>query len=396
LTTKSRSAPTASGAAAKSSPRHPRQAHPLAKAVHDVLRGASTADRRHVLMAARGCLVKSRPETVQICVNAMHATLGSEGRRSRGAYDRWRQEQLVPSEWPSSQLIANTFGSWARAKEVAGEASLADVMARRLVENGRALSREEILAGMKLYAETGDPLTLTSYIGWARREMQREGRQLDRFARSAPSINRVFGSWGNLIIEAGLAERLVAERRPGYEPSGNLGDYTVDCVKHWLTEAAPECGGRLMTMGRYDRWASTRTSAALKDGRRLVIPRSATAMRYFESWPHALAAVGLISEEEACERQGRRGRFKSKGFLAEKLAEALQELGPRPTGVEYQEWRRLQRISGADPDRSIPARDTLASRFGGWGTALEAAQRLHGGSGGSADPIRASEDEVRI
>ncbi len=353
------------------------------------------ADRRHVLMAARGCLVKSRPETVQICINAMHATLGSEGRLSRGAYDRWRQEQPVPSEWPSSQLIANTFGSWARAKEVAGEASLADVMARRLLENGRALSREEILAGIKLYAETGEPLTLTSYIAWARKEVQREDRRLDRFARSAPSINRVFGSWGDLIIEAGLSDRLSAERRPGYEPSGNPEDYTVDRVTHWLTEAAPECGGRLMTRERYDRWASVHTSEALKEGMRLVIPRSATAMRYFESWPHALAAVGLISEAEADERRGRRGRFKSTAFLAERLAEALQELGPRPTGLEYQEWRRLRQISGTDADRSIPARDTLAARFGGWGAALEAANRLRGGCGAGDGPVLDEKDEAR-
>jgi hypothetical protein len=394
-TTESRSALTGSVVADKSTLRHPRQAHPLAKAVYDVLRGAAGADRRHVLMAARGCLVKGRPETVQICVNAMHATLGSKGRLSRGAYDRWRQEQSVPSEWPSSQLIANTFGSWARAKEVAGETSLADVMARRLVEKGRALSHEEILAGMKLYAETGDPLTLTSYIAWAKKEMQREDRQLDRFARSASSINRVFGSWGDLIIEAGLAERLAAERHPGYDPPGSPRDYTVDRVTRWLTEAAPECGDRLMTRGRYDRWASARTSAALKDGRRLVIPRSATAMRYFESWPHALAAAGLISEEEAAERRGKRGRFKSRAFLAERLAEALQDLGPRPTCAEYQEWRRLQQIFKTDASRMIPVCNTLASRFGGWGAALEAARRRHGGRGVSESPLLADEDEVR-
>jgi hypothetical protein len=279
---------------------------------------------------------------------------------------------------------------------VAGEASIADVMARRLVENGRALSREEVLAGMKLYAETGSPLTLTSYVAWARKEIQREDRRLDRFARSAPTINRAFGSWGALIIEAGLADRLAAERRPGHEPSGNPGDYTVDRVTHWLTKAAPECGGRLMTMERYDRWASAHTSEALKDGRRLVIPRSGTALGYFESWPHALAEVGLISVDEAAERRGRRGKFKSKDFLAEKLADALQDLGPKPKCAEYKEWRRLQRICGTDADRLIPACGTLADRFGGWEAALEAARRLRRELRGSSDLVLADEDEVQI
>lgn len=356
--------------------RHPRRAHPLAKAVYDTMRGASRPDVQHLLMMVRGRLVETRPETTQLCINAMHSTLGSEGRLSRGAYDRWRQKQDWPSEWPSSQLIANTFGSWARAKEVAGETSLADVMARRLVENGRALTRGEILAGIKLYAETGEPLTLTRYISWARKEMQREDRELDRFARSAPSINRVFGSWADLIVEAGLADRLAAERRPGFEPSGNPEDYTADRVKHWMATAAPECGGRLMTRERYDRWASMQTSDALKDGRRLVIPRSATAMRHFQSWPHALAAIGLISEDEATERQGRRGKFKSTAFLTESLAQALEDLGARPTCAEYQEWRRLRQLHGDASAKLIPACDTIAGRLGGWQAALDAARQL--------------------
>jgi hypothetical protein len=144
------------------------QAHPLAKGLYDLLKGAPVSDRRHVLMAARGLLTKRQPEAVQLCLNAMRATLGSEGRLSRAAYDHWRSEQEKPAEFPSSQLIANTFGSWAKAKEAAGETSLADVLARRLLENGSAVDREELLASIILYGETGMPLTQTGYAAWAR------------------------------------------------------------------------------------------------------------------------------------------------------------------------------------------------------------------------------------
>jgi hypothetical protein len=353
------------------------QAHPLAKSLYDLLKGAPVADRRHVLMAARGLLTKRQPEAVELCLNAMRAALGSEGRLSRAAYDHWRGEQEHPAEFPSSQLIANTFGSWAKAKEAAGETSLADVLARRLLENGSAVSGEELLASIALYADTGNPLTQERYAAWARDQVHRQDRRLDRYPRSAATINRLFGSWTRFLIAAGLGDRLSRERPSGFEPSGTPEDYSLERIEYWLRAATPHCGGRLMTVARYDDWARRMTTEGLREGRAQIVPRSTAVLHRLPSWPHALAAAGLITEEEADERRGQAGRFKSSAFLTEALADALLELGPSPTTAVYMQWRRAKRISGAATDVQIPDVGTIYRRFGGWEKALVEARALN-------------------
>jgi hypothetical protein len=351
---------------------HPRSADPMAKVMFELLREQPIADRQHVLMALRAQLTERAPERVQLCLTALRTCHAELGHLSRGAYNDWRQTKAMPAEWPSSQMIANTFGSWARASEAVGQNCIADVMARRLVENGRALTREEVLAGIELYAETGGPLKQKSYFTWAKREMQRPDRQIDRLARSAASIIRLFGSWSALLFEAGLAGRLADERALGHEPCGAAADYSRERTIAFLIEAAPSCNGRLMSMKQFDRWAADRSREALENGERLMVPRSRSILRFFATWPDALATAGVISEAEAVERRGRRGHFKSKEYLLEHLAQAVEDLGADLTQSKYLEWRRLQTLNGA-ADAPIPCADTIAKRFGEWAKAVEAA-----------------------
>jgi hypothetical protein len=132
-----------------------------------------------------------------------------------------------------------------------------------------------------------------------------------------------------------------------------------------------------MTVARYDEWARRRTTEGLREGEIRIVPRSTAILHRFPSWPDALAAVDLITEDEAAERRGHAGRFKSSAFLTEALADALFELGPSPTTAMYTEWRQIKRISGSATDSLVPGADTIAKRFGGWEKALTQARALN-------------------
>src|SRR4051794_26943520 len=102
------------------SPAAYRAAHPQPKALFILLRPPPEVDRRYVLVAARSRSIDAASPRAQLTLNALRACLADKHRLSRTIYDSWRAAQPSPTEWPSSQMIINTFRTWRRALDAAG------------------------------------------------------------------------------------------------------------------------------------------------------------------------------------------------------------------------------------------------------------------------------------
>jgi hypothetical protein len=347
-----------------------RSAHPLAKEIFNLLRYASETDRRHVLIATRARVIKASSERAQLSLNAMKACLADEERFSRGIYDRWRARQPDPREWPSSQFLINTFGTWRRAMDAAGADVVGEVLTRRLLTTGKPFTREEVLICVKAYAESGGELKWDAYLAWAREQMQRLDRSLPRVVRSMACIQKLFGSWGELLTEAGLGEQYLAARQRYGGGNGRRHEYNAEQLAHWVAEAGRECGGAEMSIKAYDAWAQERMRCEMAEsGRLVVIPSSQTVSRVVGSWAEALHRAGFLSEDEALTHRGRRARRVSDDELVAWVGLALSERGSDLPARRYDEWRleylRREGFRGTRPASAV----FISKRLGGWRTA---------------------------
>jgi hypothetical protein len=136
--------------------------------------------------------------------SARPVCLADNGAASKGSYEQWRSEQPRPDEWPSSQAISHTFGSWRRAKDAAGATAFADVLESELSGSEVAYTPQELVACVKAFADTGRPLMWKEYHAFAAEQMSRPDRELPRFFRERALVHRHFRTWTRLLIAAGL------------------------------------------------------------------------------------------------------------------------------------------------------------------------------------------------
>lgn len=347
---------------------HLRKASPLAKALYRLLQDRSDADRRHVLFAARAQLVEARPERTQLSLNAMRVCLAdNDGRLSRGRYDQWRKAQADPTEWPSSEFIRNTFHTWRRAMDAAGADVVGDVLATRLVSHGRRFTREEILAGVQAFAETGRPLTWPQYRAWAIEEMQRPDRELFRVIRSMKRVAEIFGSWAGCLAAAGLGQRYLDESQQRLGPLGPRHDADPERVVDWVRRAGQATDGGQMTVKVYDAWVKEQRREELERTEQLRSPPSSqTVSRVLGSWAEALYAAGFIDRDEAILRHGRRRQRLTDGQLVAWLARAIEAVGPEVTQGQYESWRAQWLRANAFAWPGPPGERYLRRRLGGW------------------------------
>lgn len=353
-----------------------READRVALSIYRQLLHGTAVDQRHVLYAVRAEAVGYSSERTQLALNALKACQHDEGRSSRGAYDRWRQRQTPSEQWPSSQYIFNTFDGWTRALDAAGADVVGDVLSRRILRDTRGMSRDDILAAIKAYAATGRKLTFQSYYDWAQKEIRNPDREVERLVRSQRTIQKYFGSWGQLLAMAGLAQTMAADQRRNCAPGGVRGDYQPPRVKRWLKKAAKVCGGSKMTTTGYDRWAQQQTAKAAQGGRMVFVPRSQVAIKLFGSWADVLHAIGEISATEAHRRRGRRNASFSDDELLSSLAIALRDRGPTLRMADYESWRSQLRAGQGKDDVRPPGAVLLRKRLGGWPAACAAAVRF--------------------
>ena len=352
-----------------------RQADPLAKAIFGLLRYRTEADRRYVLFAARARIVEAGTERTQLSLNALRICLAdSDGRLSRGGYDSWRSAQATPSEWPSSEFIRNTFGTWRRAKDAAGADVVGDVLSWRLVSIGNRFSRQEILDGVTAYAATGQALTWSEYLNWAGDYMQRPDRELKRVIRSMNRIRELFGSWGGCLAAAGLGERYLLERHGRFGAMGRRHEGDPQRVIDWVRRAGEATDGGRMSVKTYDAWVRDQRLVELERSQDyLTPPSSQTVSRVLGSWAKALCLAGLISQEEAQQRRSRKGQWLTDDQLLGWLARALEEVDPILIELQYERWRRSW-IREHGLDQPIPPSSTyLRRRLGGWPSARQRA-----------------------
>ena len=98
------------------------------------------------------------------------------GRTSAGAYEVWLRGQPKPNDYPSTKKLRALFGGpCAHVAAIAFGLPQSDPSARRLRSNGRAQDPDEILAAVKIWAESEDrPLTEDLFLSWTKDQARRD------------------------------------------------------------------------------------------------------------------------------------------------------------------------------------------------------------------------------
>lgn len=175
-----------------------------------------------------------------------------------------------------------------------------DALVREL---GGALTREECLAAVREYAtETGIELpTLTGYLRWARSPNVR--RRSDRRPSSQGPLDRLFGNWADVLVQAGIAKpdavggigrsvrKSTADGRVVYLRSGYC--YTDKQLRGALREIAGRLGRSPKTtehkVARDELLAGELSVSAAPR----AFPSLSMIQKRYESWDDALRDAGL-------------------------------------------------------------------------------------------------------
>lgn len=354
---------------------HPVLADGLALNIARQLRECSEGDRWAFVHAMRGHVLEARPERVVLCLNAMTVCRQDARRISKGLYEEWQARQTNPREWPSSQFISDTFGSWKRATAAFGAEAIIDVLVSDLTTTTHAFTEAEVVANLREYGESQGLLTFDSYRNWAHEQMLEPGRRQPRYIRSMRRINELFGTWWLALASAGLVELApagpqtrVARRR------GTVDDYRPDRCCGWLRAAALLCGDSKMTKKRYNEWARGHELKEAQAGRHTVVPRSDAVSDAFGGWAAALHAAGLIDDRELSQRAGHRTAFVPDEDLIAAVARVVVMEGLHTSLHAYDLHRaRVRR----EQNINLPSSGLVRKRLGGWGRAVAlAAERL--------------------
>jgi hypothetical protein len=370
-------------------------ADPLALAIFGALRDRPESDRLFVyraLSARCSAGPSENPERVELALNALALCMQDAGgdAPSRRRYDAWRSEQERPDEWPSSTAIRNTFaGSWAKAIDALGVRPAPDVLARRLLDFTHGYKAEEALAAIHACVAALQPtrLSFATYRQWAREELHNPDRAVERLPLSEQPFLKNFGSWGEALAAAGLADLLRTRGKSGdRRPQGPREAYSEERIRDALRQATSDLGTDQLTTRQYEKWRKSRIDDAHKEGRVIHLPGPQAVQFRFDSWPRALLKAGLISEEKAQLTPQHGSRTWSNDELLGWLVLAMQTIPPpvirtrkggRPSSAihlaEYRQWR-LERLRRAKDVSSRPPSDVvIGKRFGSWAEATKLA-----------------------
>ena len=364
-------------------PRHRVRALRTALHAFRLFQPRPATDRWAALCILRGAIVSARPERVQLCLIAMRLCLADNGAASKGSYEQWRSEQPRPDEWPSSQAISDTFGSWRRAKDAAGAIAFADVLESELSGSEVAYTPEELVACVKAFADTGRPLMWKEYHAFAVDQMSRPDRELPRFFRERALVHRHFRTWTRLLIAAGLGARMAAEYRHRGATAGARDDYSEQACIRWIATAAERFGPGVTTR-QYERFALDCEREARERGEHLVVPRREVIKRVLGLWPVALHKAGVISAEEMRLRRSRGTTTRTDEDLIADIAESMVMLGADLARGEHDLYRlKLVREGG----RVLATGGRIATRLGSWSHARALALEHLAGLGVTRDQL---------
>lgn len=390
----------------------------LAWELFRLLRDRSADDRLYVFRALTARLSAGptgAPERVTLATNALAACMDATRKvPSRRSYDDWRREQDRPSEWPSATSIRNLFGpSWAKALDALGVKPAPDVLARRLLNIGQGYTKEDVLAALRSCASALRPerLTFAIYREWARGELADPRGPRQRLPLASAVFCHHFGSWAGALTAAGYPELVsnTGSHRKS-RPHGPAEHYTderiFDCLRQAARETKRSKVTHKLTMPGYERWRQEELDGAAARGEVIFIPSVQVPLTRFGSWPLALRAAGLATEEEArlapqrglrrltddevlaCvvaalagtgyptpdsangwkvtdeEETGGRGPVDESASSKDKIK------APRPrlwlTRVDYNRWRRERLLKTDYPGPRVCGDQLIRQRFGSW------------------------------
>lgn len=412
-----------SQSAGNTPPRH--HAHPLARWAWGVLRDRSEADK-HLVFAALRQRLDPGPSNgkVQHALEALDRSrelLGLNSAPSRGQYDEFRAKQSQPKEWPSATLIRNALGegSWQRAVAVADGKPLTDVTARRLISNGKAITRAELEPILRHWARhTQGPLRQGDFLAWCREEAGKEEAPFERFPLTANTLERRFGSWAEALAAVEELDRCTfywrkKTKRPAAAevpeikrfdltklPSQKGGQYSRAQARVWLKWARRELHlgkNEPLTYRDYVALRSRLMREAHEEGRVVHMPSTQAISSHLGSFRNAQVALGLIEAKHAA---ASRARFEEKELHAAIIAAGRAQGGSLARALEggltqagFIAWRNEQLGQATGADR-VPSLKTLLARLGGrrlrWSEVLRRVEQVR--SRGSAPYAKASRE----
>jgi len=340
-------------------PGNRRQTDRLALALFHVLRDRSESDRRHVLESLR--FGSSGPDAA-MRVRSIEALRLAEAETgdfpSFRRYEAWRLSQAVPLEWPSGSSIGRAWGSWSAMLDDLGVEPTVRPATLAMRSLGETFTRDELLAAIRACGRevTTRPLTQKAYRRWA--EMTGDRVEHARIPLSSEPFKREFGGFAHAAQEASL--------RAYHGGSGiKRGQYTDAQVQAALRRCSDELDDRAPTSIAYRRWRRPLVAELRQHGKGAALPSDTAVLEHFHTWSNALHSAGLITEEEAAlvRRRGCRQPLNERR-VANTLLDAVRELGPTVTRMEYSRWRERQPRPFGFPE--APHDGTLVLRYGPW------------------------------
>jgi hypothetical protein len=334
-------------------------------ALFGVIRTLPASERRVLLSAVDGRLNGVAGERARLALEVLRRCEQEIGQSaSKRRYEQWRERH---PERGSSTYVANSFGgSWAQAMDAAGIRPAVKHATYRWHAQGPPPSNQDVLAELRRCGhELGTDFRFRDYRLWALRERKLHPERRGLLISPSTFIDR-FGSFSQARQEAGLPD---SPHHRG--PRGRHVNYTPEVCVAVLQAAARELHGRLLTSQSYGQWRREQLDDARRRGIWRPIPDWKSIRDRFGSWVNALAAAGILSEEEAAQYYRGQGLRVPDEHVARGLCEAAAELGPQMTGHAYKTWRH-KRI--ADPAAGWPpSMRVIQLRFGRWSTAVQVA-----------------------
>jgi hypothetical protein len=287
--------------------------------------------------------------------------------------------------WPSDGSIRRWLGgTWndALRRAMLPAAPDGDAIVREL---GPEYTREECVQAVLDYvADTGNPLPgFHSVINWARRRdvRARHGRR----PRSTIVYQRLFGSWSNVLVAAGVVS---ADAVTGRVAGGDRGygtsrppvgiNYTEEHIYAALREVAARLG-RSPKQSEYQHERQLIFEEEQADGRpSRAMPSFSLIQGRYGTWDEALVTAGLPAVDgrrNARKRVERKPPIYSDEKMLAWIKEAFCELEHPFTSKAYIKWREAKLVAERAAGRftRIPDFNTLYRRFGSWAQACERA-----------------------
>lgn len=287
--------------------------------------------------------------------------------------------------WPPDGTIRRWLaGSWNDCLRAAGLEITpdGDALVREL---GGALTREECLAAVRDYAtESGIELpTLTGYLRWARSPKVR--RRPGRRPSSQGPFDRLFGDWGAVLVDAGIAQpdavggvgrstsRTVGGRKIYYRSGYG---YSEEQLHGALREIAERLGHSPKT-SEYKAARDELLADEMAEGKPpRAFPSLSMIQKNYEAWDDALRAAGLEPVDGRHNKVGcgtrRNGRAVTEEMCVSAIREGFLAKGHPYTQTAYSAWRKDQqaRDRAERRIRRLPSYDAIWARYGTWEQAV--------------------------